>query len=125
MARGKKVDIEEYLTNIEEYLKYGCSLPEACLHGEVPYTTVKDYYDKDETVRKKIDRLKNHAILVARKSVVEDMETDAALALKYLERKVKGEFSTQTNYDHSGDVTIHTITTIMEEIDGESADLPG
>ena len=93
MARGKKVNIEEYLANIKEYLEVGCSLHEACLHGLIPYRTMKQYYDEDDNVRKKVDRLQNTPILMARTCVVTDMASNSDLALKYLERKKKDEFS--------------------------------
>ena len=93
MGRGKKVNIEEYIANIAEYLKVGCSLHEACLHGETPYRTVKDYYDNEDEVRKKIDRLMNTPILTARQTVVKDLEDNPDMAMKYLERKLKSEFS--------------------------------
>jgi len=93
MARGKAVNIQEYLTNIEPFLKEGCSLNEACLHGHIPYTTVKDYYDKDETVRNKIECWRNEPILKALESVNRGILTNPDLALKYLERKKKDEFS--------------------------------
>lgn len=94
MARGKKADIESYVTNIAPYLEVGCSLHEACSHGLVPYTTVKDYYDKDEEVRKNIDRLKNKIILEARSVIYKQIQDgDKDIAKWYLERKKKNEFS--------------------------------
>jgi len=100
MPRGIKVNIEEYLTNIQPYLEVGCSLYEACLHALVPYTTVVDYQNNDEEIRKKIERMGNVPILKARQSVVGDMETNSELALKYLERKKKDEFSPRN--EHTG-----------------------
>lgn len=91
--RGKKVDIDKLITNIEPYLKEGCSLHEACLHGIVPYTTVIDYYNNDEELRKKIDRLQNEPILRARESLNKGVLDNPELALRYLERKKKDEFS--------------------------------
>lgn len=96
------MNIEEYFSNIEPYLKEGCSLHEACLHGEIPYTTMKDYYDKDDQVRKKIERLQNMPILAARRSVNLAMQDNGDLALKFLERKKKDEFSTRTEQNLGG-----------------------
>ncbi len=104
MPRGKKVDIEDYIANIEEYLKVGCSIHEACLNGEVPYRTVMDYYENDEEIRKKIDRLKKHSIYIARKSVFDHMAKDGKLALSFLERKKKDEFSLKSEIAHSGEI---------------------
>lgn len=96
MPRGIKVDIDQYLTNIQPYLEVGCSLYEACLHAIVPYTTVVDYQNNDDEIRKKIERMGNVPILKARQSVVGDMENNSELALKYLERKKKDEFGLRT-----------------------------
>ena len=99
MTRGVKVNIDLYLTNIEPFLKVGCSLPEACLHGAVPYTTVKDYYDKEEDIRKKIDCWKNWDILLARQSVVNGLQEDSKLAMDYLKNKKSDEFGTKQKID--------------------------
>lgn len=100
MPRGIKVDIEEYITNIQPYLEVGCSLHEACLHASVPYTTVVDYQNNDEEVRRNIERMGNVPLLIARQSVVGGMAENADLALKYLERKKKDEFSPRS--EHTG-----------------------
>lgn len=100
MPRGIKVNIDEYLTNIQPYLEVGCSLYEACLHAVVPYTTVVDYQNADEKIRKNIERMQNVPILTARQAVVGDMKENSELALKYLERKKKDEFSPRN--EHTG-----------------------
>ncbi len=107
MARGKKADIENYVTNIAPFLEVGCSLHEACSHGLVPYTTVKDYYDKDEAVRKKIDRLKNKIILEARSVIAKQIQNgDKDIAKWYLERKKKDEFSLKYEQSATNEVNI-------------------
>lgn len=96
MARGKKVNIEEYLASLENYLKVGCSLHESCVHTGIPYRTMKDYYDKDEKVRRKIDMWGNHDIYLARRSVIGGLKLDSRLALDYLKNKKSDEFTTST-----------------------------
>lgn len=125
MPRGIKVDIDEYLTNIQPYLEVGCSLYESCLHGLVPYTTVVDYQKNDEEIRKKIERMQNMHILRARESVVNGMVENPDLALKYLERKKKDEFSLRnenvnTLKNEDGEalkIEIDTKTAPIEKID--------
>jgi hypothetical protein len=99
MARGIPANIPEYIANITPYLEVGCSLHEAALYGETPYRTIKQHYDEDEEVRKIIDRIMNTPILRARQSVVAKMDEDADLALKYLERRKKDEFSLKSETD--------------------------
>jgi len=117
MPRGKKVNIDEYLANIEEYLKMGCTINEACSLGEVPYRTVMDYYDKDERVRNKINSLKNFIYSVARQSVITNMADDGKLALDFLKNKKNKEFNTRENKEVSGGLDMnHKITLDDEEI---------
>lgn len=99
MPRGIPVDIDKYLTNIQPYLEVGCTLHEACLHAVTPYTTVIDYVNKDDEVRNKIERMQNVPILKARKSLLGGIETSPELALKFLERKKKDEFSLRSETD--------------------------
>lgn len=99
MPRGIPVDIEKYLTNIQPYLEVGCTLHEACLHAVTPYTTVIDYVNKDDEVRNKIERMQNVPILKARESLLGGIETSPELALKFLERKKKDEFSLRNETD--------------------------
>jgi hypothetical protein len=107
MTRGRKVNIHEYITNISAYLEVGCSIHEACLHGGVPYTTVKDYYDQDEEVRRKIDRLINTPILAAKKVVIQNIkEGDKDLAKWLLERKCKEEFSTRVESNVQQNISV-------------------
>jgi len=109
MPRGIKVDIDKYIANIEQYLKVGCSIHEACLHGVVPYRTVMDYYEQDEEVRKKIDRLSNTPILIARTSVVDGMAADPKLALDYLKNKKSDEFGTKEKKELMGEIEVKNI----------------
>lgn len=102
MSRGSKVNIEEYMEKISPYLEAGCSLHEACLHGVIPYTTMKDYQDNNDEVRKNIERLQNIPILIARRSVNNSMKENGELALKYLERKRKDEFGTKQEINLGG-----------------------
>jgi len=109
MSRGKKVDIEKYLTNIEDYLKIGCSLPEACSLGHIPYTTVKDYYDNDQNIRNKIECWKNNVFSVARRSVYVGMQEDPKLALEFLKNKKSDEFGTKEKKELSGEIELKNI----------------
>lgn len=105
MAGRPRADIEQYLTEIQPYLEVGCSLHESCLHAVVPYTTVVDHMKRDDEIRKKIERMENVPILIARQSVVGTMAENADLALKYLERKKKDEFSLKSEQEISGDIS--------------------
>lgn len=120
MSRGIKVNIEEYIGKIKPFLESGCSLHEACLHGIVPYTTIKDYVDKDDEVRKNIERLQNIPILMARQSVNKFMQEDGDLALRFLERRKKDEFSTKHETEHSGNIGIKRVERVI--VNSENTD---
>lgn len=86
--------ILEYVTKIEKYLMLGYSLPRACELGGVPYTTVRDHIEKDESIRNKIDLLMNSVSLKARANVVERINNkDYHASVDWLERKEKNEWS--------------------------------
>tara|TARA_Y100000310_G_scaffold287005_1_gene311631 strand:- start:6704 stop:7129 length:426 start_codon:yes stop_codon:yes gene_type:complete len=65
---------------------------EACKYAGIAKQT---YYNhcKNKEFLDKMERAKMEATLKARKTVIEKMEDDGGLALKYLERKRKEEFS--------------------------------
>lgn len=97
--RGKKVDVNEYLANIEPFMQQGLTMHEACLQSYTPYRTMKDYYDNDEAVRIKVQRMEQYAVVVAKETLLKGIKRDPNLALKYLERKKKDEFSLRTETD--------------------------
>jgi hypothetical protein len=120
--RGVPVNIEEYLTNLKPYLEVGCSLHEACINAIIPYTTVVDYMKNDEEIRKKIERMQNQPLYIARKSVVDGMKLDGDLALKYLERKKKDEFSPRSELD--ANIAVNPIKSLLNTLDGQTGTIP-
>lgn len=60
---------------------------------------MKDYYDNDEAVRIKVQRMEQYAVVVAKETLLKGIKRDPNLALKYLERKKKDEFSLRTETD--------------------------
>lgn len=83
----------EVIAKLEEAFAWGCSDVEACLWADIAPKTLYVYQEKNpEFVQRKAD-LKETPILLARKSVVSGLAKDKDLALKFLERKNKKEFS--------------------------------
>lgn len=123
MTRGVKADIENMITNIEPFLLEGCSLHEACSLGLVPYTTVIDYVNNDNEIRKKIDRIKNQYFLALRKSMNSEAKEKGELALKVLERLKKDEFSTKVDNETNVNLTLMgTVKVGEKEIDFDVGD---
>lgn len=87
---------DEVLQLLEDAFKMGCTDEEACLNADISTSSLYNYQnDHPEFLeRKKI--LKETPVFIARKSVIKDMENDGNLALKYLERKKKNEFSVKS-----------------------------
>lgn len=87
---------------LEQAFSIGASDLEACAFADIPSSTLYDYQTRHPDFTERKARLKEMPTLRARKSVVSAMETDGNLALKYLERKKKNEFSLKHEHEHSG-----------------------
>jgi len=86
----------EILKKLEEAFMMGCSDLEACFWADIGKTTLYNYQnDHPEFVERK-EEMKKRPSFLARQTVVKEVQTDGALALKYLERKESDEFSTNS-----------------------------
>lgn len=89
---------------LTEAFKLDVTVQEACLYAGIAKDT---YYRKLKDSKKFSDEMEQarmYASLVARKSVIRQMQKDGNLALKYLERKRREEFS--THYTRNDRATI-------------------
>jgi hypothetical protein len=91
---------EETLRLLQEAFEWGCTDIEACLHAQIGKTALYDYQNRNPEYAEWKEQWKNSPNLRARKCVVESLDTDKDLALKYLERKKKDEFSLRN--EHTG-----------------------
>ena len=84
------------INKLEEAFLMGCSDLEACLFADISHQTLYNYQKEnpDFVIRK--EKLKENPILKARKSVINGLDNDPELSLKFLERKKKAEFSLRT-----------------------------
>lgn len=114
MAKGqKKQKLDNPITvkKLEEAFALDCTVSEACFYANI---SRQSYYDLIKYKPELFDRfewLRNKPVLLARQEVVKWMRSNPDLALKYLERKRKDEFSTKqetwltkkdwTDYDSS------------------------
>jgi len=78
---------------LEEAFALGCTDLEACLMADITKKTLYNYQDANPEFVHRKEMLKETPILAARKSVFKGFAEDSNLALKYLERKKKSEFS--------------------------------
>jgi len=102
----------ETLKKLEEAFALDCTIEEACFYADITPKTYYNWIADDEVLLHRLVALRNRPVLTARKTVVDKIWEDAELALKYLERKRKGEFSLKTetenantNVDVSNDLT--------------------
>lgn len=92
MGRPKKVT-KEVLEKLEEAFLLGCTDREACFYADIALSTLYLYQEQNPEFSERKAELKENPILLARKTVVENLARDPELSLKFLERKRKKEFS--------------------------------
>ena len=87
-------DLEKYFTKIQPYLMIGYTLHKACLHGEVPYSTLIPYYNENEDFRNRIERTRTLPNVQARQNMVNAIAAgDVKVSQTWLEAMEKDEFS--------------------------------
>lgn len=92
----------ETVSKLEQAYAYGCTDEEACLFADIGRSTLDAWEKKFPKFRERKLALKNKPFLIARKSIIEGMHQDPDLALRYMERKKKDEFSLKQEVEHSG-----------------------
>lgn len=94
MPAGRPTVVDELvLAKLEEAFALGCTDAEACLMANISQSTLYKYQDANPDFLERKNELKESPVLMARKSVVDNLKRDPELALKYLERKKKNEFA--------------------------------
>jgi len=100
MAQGKAfTDLQkaEIIKSLEPFFKLGCNLKKACAYGGICYNTVYNWVKEDEALLIKIKALQNEVNADARKVLVKAIkEGDKQIALNWLSKKEKDEFSDRT-----------------------------
>lgn len=87
------------LSKLEEAFALGCTDLEASLYANIAPATLYNHQDKNPEFLERKEQLKMQPVLRARTTVVRSLEKDPILALKYLERKRKDEFSPRREND--------------------------
>ena len=84
----------ETVNKLEQAFAIGATDEEACVFADISRTTLYDYINKNPEFADKKEALKKKPILKAKNTVVKNLD-NPDMALKYLERKCKNEFSTR------------------------------
>jgi hypothetical protein len=84
------------LKKLEEAFLVGASDREACFFADISPQTLYTYQNDNPDFLDRKEALKENPIFIARQTVIKAVKTDPEMALKYLERKNKKEFSPRT-----------------------------
>lgn len=87
---------QEIVYKLEEAFVWGCTDAEACLYAGISRATLYNYQKDNEGFLDRKELLKKTPILAARQTVVRELVNSPDLSLKFLERKLKNEFSLRT-----------------------------
>lgn len=104
MAGRPSAMTQDVRNKLELAFAIGASDEEACGFAGVSLAALYHYQRRHPEYRERKRLLKLKPVLTARRSLVKGVETDAALALKFLERVKKDEFSTRREVDVQGQV---------------------
>lgn len=86
---------ESVVQKLEQAWALGCSDAEASLYADISKAALCEFLKANPKIAERKERLKETPILKARAAIFKAIEKgDGQLALKYLERKLKREFST-------------------------------
>lgn len=89
----------ELVGKLEYAFALGCSVTEACLYAGISRDTYYEWCKADTKLSDRMEELRESPILIARETVIKGIKRDPDLALKFLERRKKDEFSTKTEND--------------------------
>ena len=105
---------QEVLDKLEYVFALGGTDKEACLYADVSPAALYKYQEKNPDFVERKEMLKEAPILAARESVIKHLKRNPELALKYLERKRKDEFSLKQEIEQTGETSV-TITYVIPQ----------
>lgn len=111
----------ECVMKLEEIFALDGTVEEACFFADISRNTFYEWMKEHPELSDRFEALRNNPVLLARRSVIEGLG-DPELALKYLERKRRNEFSTRTETDNttkvdmSGSLETTKTEDIVEEV---------
>lgn len=83
----------EVINKLEQAFALGCTDLEATLYANIAPATLYKYQEKNPAFVERKTQLKETPILMARTTVINSLSSNPDLALKFLERRKKDEFS--------------------------------
>lgn len=98
VGRPSKIT-EEILAILEDAFLEGHTDTEACLIANIDPSTFYRYCKENPDFSIRKEQLKDNQFVIARRTLMKGVKANPELALKFLERKKKDEFSTKQDID--------------------------
>jgi predicted DNA-binding protein YlxM (UPF0122 family) len=92
---------DEKIKKLEEAFALDCSIAEACFYADISKVTYYNRIERKPELLNRFEALRQKPVLLARQTVVKAVKDNPDIALKYLERKRKNEFSTRQEIDQT------------------------
>jgi len=108
----------DVVQKLEEAFAYGCTDEEACVYADISRTALHNYQKKNKEFLNRKELLKQSPILLARQTVVTGIQIDPDLALKFLERKKKDEFSPKLIVEDNGQAELEELRNDLKTLIG-------
>jgi len=109
----------EVVAKLTEAFKLDMTVEETCLYAGISKDTYYRKVKANQRFSDEMERARMYATMKARNIVIMQMEEDGNLALKYLERKRKEEFSPRIEQQIEGSV-MASLVKEMEEAESVS-----
>jgi hypothetical protein len=90
---------DEKVNKLEEAFLLDCTIDEACFLANISKPTYYRWIEVRPELVTRFEACRNSPVLLARQEVIKWFKDNPELALKYLERKRKNEFSTRQELD--------------------------
>lgn len=103
------------LQKLKEAFAFGCTDEEACYYAEIGKSTLYNYQNDNPEFLEQKEALKQRPILLARQEVINGIKGNPELALKFLERKKKDEFSLRSEVTGRDGENLVGVSFIEEE----------
>jgi predicted GIY-YIG superfamily endonuclease len=117
MAKGQKKQklTPDNIRKLEEAFSIDATVLEACFYADISSNTYYRWIKENPALYDRFERLREKPVLTARQTVVKAIATDSEIAMKYLERKKKNEFSPRTEVDLKGQLKLSKLEDIQND----------
>ncbi len=109
---------DSVLLKLEEVFALGGTDKEACIYADISPATLYKYQDEHKEFAERKELLKQSPILLARRTINDNLMDDVVTARWYIERRDK-DFNPKQEVDVSGSITVNVVS-----FDDNSNDTP-